>query len=61
MAMRGCCGGPDLVVSRLPYAAQRLGRVDARLDRTNECPYLPCWAGRWNPQPVIVHTVKVCT
>jgi hypothetical protein len=36
MTMRGCCEGPDLVVSRLPYGAQRLGRVDAPLDRTNE-------------------------
>ena len=61
MAMRGRCGEPDLAVSRLPVAAQRLVPVDVRPARMGDGGYLPCWVGRWNPQPGIVHTVKVCT
>jgi hypothetical protein len=56
MAMRGLFAETDLWVSQLDASPLRVGGGD-------EGPYaVYCsWAGRWNPQPGIVHTVMVCT
>ena len=55
--MRGLFAEPDPWASRLTVSPQRLGRRDVR----PEAVYFCGWAGRWNPQPGIVHTVMVCT
>jgi hypothetical protein len=41
MAMRRQCEAPDHVVSRLPFAAQRLAPVDALLVSMSERRHLP--------------------
>ena len=55
--MRGLFAVADLWASRLTVSSQRVGRGDER-----PCEGYFCGgAGRWNPQPGIVHTVMVCT